>query len=207
MVALMVRREFGGGDVLETRLGGARFEQSLIGEEAGTEIGSVDGAIRVLEFVDLQCPACAMYHREVVLPLLDGLADSGASVSFRVVLFPLPVHPYADVAAHAAACAQRQGRFGEYLSVALAAQREFATEPWARFANDAGVSDERAFLTCLREPGRPSLVSEGVSLAESAGIRATPTLAINGWVLPRPASKEELLAVIKAFLDGGNPFE
>jgi protein-disulfide isomerase len=206
IAVLTIKRELSSDEASATRFDGARFEANLVDVEAAIEIAGSDGGVTIVEFVDIECSACAFYHEKVVLPLLAELEQLDARVSFRVVLLPLPVHPNADVAAHAAVCAAAQGRFGDFLRLSFASQAQFPDQPWLRIASDAGVPDDAAFRTCLEENVRPMLVTEGIRTAELAGIRATPTVVVNGWVLPRPATKEELSKVVRSLLDGDDPF-
>ncbi len=206
IAGLMIKREIGGWSGGEVRFDGARFEQNLLDVGDAVELAEPSASVRVVEFVDLECAACAQYHRDVVHPFLEELSSIGMNVSFRVVLFSLPMHPHAEIAAHAAECAHRQGRFGEFMRIAFATQREFAAEPWERLASDAGAADAPAFRSCLQEPTLPPLVAGGARLAETVGIRASPTVVVNGWVLPRPVSKDELRALVEALLDDQNPF-
>ena len=206
IVALTIRREFARDESFGVRLEGARFEESLIEAEASVELAKPDGTVRIVEFVDLECSACAFYHEKVVRPFLDEVETRREDVSFRVVLLPLPIHPHAEAGAVAAACSEEQGRFGEYLSIALAGQSSFGEAPWGRFAEAADLQDIQQFLSCLTASEPPSLVVAGKKLAESAGVRATPTLAVNGWILPRPVTIDELRRIVDTFLEGSDPF-
>lgn len=207
LVGLSLKREFFSAASPRALHEAAVFRHALADVKDAIEIGELGGAVRVVEFVDLQCPACAMYHRDVVRPLLDEFAESGSSVSFRVVPFSLPMHPLAEVAARAAVCALEQGRFSEYLSIALSQQRDFGTGPWLRFAAEAGVENLSVYGACLADPTGPELVSAGARLAESENILQSPTVAINGWLLPRLLPKAELREMIIALLDGRDPFK
>ena len=206
MVGLMVRREFFSGEAVPAVLAGAELEEALLDETIGIELGRSDGAVRVVEFVDLECPACALYHRDVVSSLLETLEQRKASVSFRVVLFPLPMHPFANIAAQAAVCAHQQGRFREFVTVAFAAQREFREEPWLRLSENAKVHDVAAFARCLQDSAVRSTIVAGEKLAMEAHVRETPSIAVNGRLLPRLPSTDQLLALIDRLLDGDDPF-
>ena len=205
MAGVMVKREFRAAVPVPSQHAGSTFMDELVDVRVGIEMARSDGEVKIVEFVDVECPACAVYHRDVVSPLLETITQRNASVSFRVVMFPLPVHRHAVEASHAAVCAHDQGHFLPFLTNAFRGQRDFESGPWARFAVEAGVADIRAFEQCL-EGARPALVTSGLQLAESLRLRETPTIAVNGWVLPRPIGKDELLRLIDSLLDGVDPF-
>lgn len=84
-------------------------------------------------------------------------------------------------AAIAAECAGSQGRFGEFLARAYQRQSMFENDSiWLRIAREADVRDTVSFAECIARDDR-SAVARSLALAEAAGIRATPTLLINGW--------------------------
>lgn len=140
--------------------------------------GDSNAAVVLLEFTDLQCPACKQFH-EAELPKI--VKRFGSKISVRVAHLPLRSHPHAMNAAIAADCARSQGRFAEYLERAFKWQARFGADSiWHAIAREAGVSDPEKFAACIARDDR-SAVARSVELADAAGIRATPTLLINGW--------------------------
>src|SRR5262245_50946682 len=73
---------------------------------AGLLIGNENAPIKVVEFVDFECPFCARYH-DVLQSVLAAHANE---VSVTLVHFPLAGHRFARPAAQAVECAHRQGR-------------------------------------------------------------------------------------------------
>jgi protein-disulfide isomerase len=105
----------------------------------------------------------------------------GGTISVRVAHLPLRSHPHAMKAAVAAECAGSQGGFSEFLERAYQRQSLFDNDSiWLSIAREADVHDTDRFAECMARDDR-SAVARSLALAEAAGIRATPTLLINGW--------------------------
>ena len=67
------------------------------------DFGTAASSVRIVEFSDLQCPACGSAH-----PLITQLLDEdGDRARFKYYHFPLcSIHPNAQKAAEAAKCAK-----------------------------------------------------------------------------------------------------
>jgi protein-disulfide isomerase len=185
--------------------GESTYYPELHRPDIAIELGDSSASVQVVEFLDLQCPACALYHREVVGPFLAASAGRG-HVSFAVVHLPLDGHPFAPVAAQAAECAHAQGRFLPFVELALSGQRQFASEPWAAFAKGAGVANAALFAECLGQPEPSARIAAGVELAQTVGLSRTPALAINGWLLPNLPRLEDLTELVEQLASGKSPF-
>ncbi len=197
LVAVVVMKEFG---ILTPEPPSSRDDFDLSGElapieRASREIASEAGALRVIEFLDLQCPACADYHTRVLSRLDDSL-PAGA-FSLKVVHLPLQIHPHAIDAARASECAFEQSRFSEYLGVALAAQRRFREQPWLELATTVGVADTTKFRACMQRGDTAQQILAGLSASDALGVRATPTLVVNGILRSQPPSLAELLKIAR----------
>ncbi|MBX9929704.1 MAG: DsbA family protein [Gemmatimonadaceae bacterium] len=131
--------------------------------QAGIEVGDANGELRLVEFVDLECPACAYFHLEV----LPGIRQKLPGLSHRIVHFPLPSHRQAVPAAHAAECARLQGRFPQFVDTTLSAQRELGVVSWGNLARRAGVRDSASFARCMEAPTPRSIERSGFAFSDS----------------------------------------
>src|SRR3989338_8745378 len=63
--------------------------------------GNPDANVKIIEFSDLQCPACKAAH-----PVVQQIKEEfGDNISFQYYHFPLrAIHPYAQKAAEAVEC-------------------------------------------------------------------------------------------------------
>ena len=89
------------------------------------------------------------------------------------------MHPDACLAACAAECARRQGRFWEYHDVLFENNEHLERDSLFRYARDLGL-DITQFRTCLDDPATMARIAEDVSAGAHLGIESTPTIFING---------------------------
>lgn len=156
---------------------------------AGQRMGPATAPVQIVEFSDFQCPFCATFSetlRKVRAKYPDRLA-----VLYRH--YPIQeIHPYARTAALAAECAGEQGRFEAYHDRLFAQQDSIGSKAWERFAAEAGVRDAGAFIRCVREERLLAKVDRDTELAEKSGIRLTPSIVIDGTLIPGALSEAEL---------------
>jgi len=162
---------------------------------------SFTAPVQIFEFIDLECPYCARYQRD-----LKGLrARYPTQVALTYVHLPLPMHLSAEAAARASECAGEQGRFEEMVDHLFGGQAEFESAQWDKFARDAGVADLTIFNACVQSNEPVTRIVEGRRLAEKLNIQGTPTVVINGWKFPHPPGAERLDRIVQAILAEESP--
>lgn len=142
--------------------------------------GNPDASVVLVEYSDLQCPACAAF-----VPAVSEVMNTyGDSVRFEYKHFPLPIHPFAVQAAMAAEAAGQQDKFFEYHDLLFENQ-----ETWARSATPQALFIEYAErleldVETFRRHMNASVLREHVQgqFAEGRerGITGTPTFFLNG---------------------------
>ena len=152
----------------------------------------------VVEFGDFECPFCARFERA----FREVKARYGRKVALVFLDDPLSIPRFALPAARAARCAGIQDRFGQYHDALFAHQDSLGLKPWTSYAIDAGVGDTVAFARCTRSNAAVTQVQAGQALAAKLGIRATPTIIVNGWRFATPPSDSLLLAVVAGVIAG-----
>lgn len=156
---------------------------------AGQRMGPAGAPVQIVEFSDFQCPYCATFAQT----LRKARAKHPGKVTVLYRHYPIQeIHPYARTAALAAECAGEQGRFEAYHDRLFAGQDSIGTRAWERFAAEAGVADLDAFTRCVREERLLANVDRDARLAEEAGISLTPSIVINGTLIPGALSEAEL---------------
>jgi len=141
--------------------------------------GPENAAITIVEFSDYQCPYCAKSE-----PLVASFLDAYPKET-RVVFkhFPLTsIHPHAMPAALAAAAAQKQGKFWEMHELLFANQRNLGAAELTEHARKIGL-DMAKFEADMKSPEVSAAVQEDMKLAQSVGVRGTPTIFVNGKLL------------------------
>ena len=164
-------------------------------------VGSRSAPVSIIEYVDMQCPYCARFHQA----LSKVLEARGDAVSYSFVHLPLPGHPHALSAARAVECARTQQRFMRFLDVVFAKQDSIGKKTWTAFAAEAEVADTISFGRCARDTSAVPIIEAGLELAEEHGVRATPSLVLNGWLYGGAPTDRQLDRAIDRLLQGKDP--
>jgi len=132
--------------------------------------------LKIQEFTDFECPACASYH-PVVNDLMKQFTDN---VSFEFINYPLTtIHPDAYQAALAGEAARIQGKFSEYADLLFTNQDKLKRDNLIAFATQLGM-DPVKFTTDMDSAAVKAKIDGDISTGEALGINATPTFYING---------------------------
>lgn len=169
--------------------------------EMGAAPDSARAPIQIIEFVDLQCPACRSYHS--ILQSVVNRMRSRTSVHY--IHLPLPYHRHAYAAARASQCAAQQGRLSEFLAVAFAQQESLGTKPWQAYGRAAGIMDLVRFTRCTADTTPVPEVDAGLAAADLFDVKATPTLFVNGWRFPAVPGEKTLTRFIRELAAGKQP--
>lgn len=157
-----------------------KTKEEAIGRETPNVRGKSDSKITVIEFGDVQCPACA-----AVNPSVDELYKQyGDRVKFVFRHYPLPQHQNAKVAADAVEAAGDQGKFWEMLDALYAKQPEWETlrDPkpvFRQIAKDLGLDAEK-FDKALVGMTHRDRINQDETDGTALGNPGTPTFYVNG---------------------------
>jgi protein-disulfide isomerase len=137
--------------------------------------GRPDAPVTVLEFGDLECPYC----RDAAAPLRELVDTSDGQVRLVWRHFPLfEVHPYALSAALAVEAAGRHGKFWEMHDALLAHQDRLSEPDLRRAASALGIDPSE--VAGERAQAMAPAVSDDYTAGVAMGVRATPTVYIDG---------------------------
>ena len=164
--------------------------------------GNPDAPVTLEEFGDFQCPPCGQFAGFVEELLKE--YDPRLRVVFRNL--PLPNHEHAREAALAAEAAGFQGKFWEMHDALYREQETWSKAPNVRelFESYAGTIglDLDQFKKDMDGDKARERVDSDHALADSLGIKMTPTLFINNRpVDPKDKNPEGVRAEIKAALE------
>lgn len=137
--------------------------------------GNPSAPVKIVEFVDYECPHCRM-----VQPVLKQLLDEFRN-DLAIVLkhYPLGQHTNARLAATAGVAAHRQGKFWA-LSDRMWDNADALTRTMLeKLAREAGLDVEK-FRKDLDDPEVAAQVQKDRDEGARLGLRSTPTLYING---------------------------
>src|SRR5215510_8951615 len=165
--------------------------------------GKPDAPVTLEEFGDFQCPPCGQFAGFAEELLKE--YDSRLRVVFRN--FPLPGHEHARDAALAAEAAGFQGKFWEMHDTLYKEQSSWSKAPNTRelfesYAGTLGLSIEQ-FKKDMDSDKAKERIDSDHALADSLGIKVTPTLFINNRPMePQEKNPEGVRAAINAALGG-----
>ncbi len=137
--------------------------------------------IVIAEFSDFQCPACRVAE-PTVRQIMDLYKDE-ARLVFKD--FPLErIHPFARMAATAAECAGKQGKFWPLHDELYDKQPGWveAADPKAAvlgYAKGLGL-DAAALQSCMDDPATKAEIDADVKEANDRFVYSTPTFFVNG---------------------------
>lgn len=140
----------------------------------------------------IECP----FWRQSHLALAEAKEVFTDSVAHIVVHYPLDFHRFGVPAARAVECAGVQDRFSNYLDLALEKQDSLGLKTWASYAVESGVPDTLRFNECNASKSVPSCVALGLEMGNRIGVRMTPTVLVNGWLLSIPPRNVEEYALV-----------
>jgi protein-disulfide isomerase len=146
----------------------------------GPERGPKDSPVTIVEFGDLQCPAC-----KAAQPAIENLVSAEPNARFVFQNFPLEMHNWAAKGAAYADCVGRASNdaFWKFVSETYKSQSDItaenADEKLTALAGAAGVKGSD-IAACAAKPETKVRVDASVALGKAVDVTSTPTLFING---------------------------
>lgn len=158
----------------------APAHEALLKGINGPSKGPEKSPVTIVEFSDLQCPHC-----KDAQPVVDKLLADEPNARFVFQQYPLPMHNWAEKAAHYADCIGRTSKdaFFKFVQGAYDEQANItesnADERLTAIADKSGVKGSE-IAACAARPDTRSRVEKSVQLGQAVGVTGTPTLFING---------------------------
>ncbi|HWR13805.1 MAG TPA: thioredoxin domain-containing protein [Terriglobales bacterium] len=150
----------------------------------GPSRGPANAPLTIVEFGDLQCPACKRAQ-----PVVEQLLKEVPNARFVFQQFPLTqIHPWAMTAAKYALCVAKQNNDAHWKFVDSVYQHQDEmqqmTEPQAaarlkQYAGEAGVNADQA-EQCTKDPAIAAQIEASSALARELEVTGTPTLFVGG---------------------------
>lgn len=150
--------------------------------------GNVEGngvIMDIVEFADLQCPACRM-AAQYFKPFL---MKHGDEVRLSYHNYPLDgscntyvpngMHHSGCAAARSAICAGDQGKFFDFHDLVFDNQEQLNPDLLPDLAKKVGLDMDK-FDACLKDPATETRLQKDIEWGESVKVEYTPTIIING---------------------------
>ena len=152
----------------------------LLTDNTSPLLGSKDAPITMIEFGDYQCFYCNKFYHDTEPDILKNYINTG---KVRMIFKDFTIIGQDSVnAAHAAHCAQEQGKFWEYHDM-LYNNWNGENTGWASsnnlltFAKQIGL-DQTKFNQCMTDSKYISTVQGSLSNAKDLGLTGTPDFFI-----------------------------
>lgn len=147
---------------------------------SGPARGPKDAPVTIVEFGDLQCPACKQAQQPI-----EKLVAEEPNARFVFQSFPLEMHNWALKGAEYADCVGRASNdaFWKFVSKTYETQSDITAEnvdeKLTAIADGAGVKGSD-IAACAAKPETKAHVEASIALGKSVEVGSTPTLFING---------------------------
>ncbi len=138
-------------------------------------IGDKNAPVRIVAFLDFQCPYCTTMY-----PVIEQLLDKyPQKVSLVIKHFPLRMHPFAEKAAMASLAAAKQNKYRELSSLYFKNYKNLNDQTIKEYAQQTGINME-AFDKEREDNALKTIIAEDLNLGKKLGIRGVPSVFING---------------------------
>jgi protein-disulfide isomerase len=154
---------------------------SNLTKDGSPYLGKPSAPVTVVEFGDFQCDKCARFAKAVEPQLNQAYIGTGKAA---LVFKHFPIHgPDSKTAAIASQCANDQGKFWDFHDILLRNQGPensgwASTDNLKKLASQIPGLDIQSFNSCLDSQKYSSFVENGMTLANSLGLHATPSFVI-----------------------------
>jgi protein-disulfide isomerase len=135
-------------------------------------IGQPTAKWMLIVYSDFQCPFCASFARDVLPTLVEKFVKT-SEIAIGFKHFPLGKHTAAQIAAQAAECSRREGKFPQMLVSLFKEPNLLSREKVIGYGTELGL-DQRNFTKCL-DHDSADVVAEDVKVADRLGVSGTPS--------------------------------
>lgn len=171
--------------------------------------GNKDAKVVLIEYGDLQCPACATYY-----PILKELEETfGDKVAFVFRHFPITrIHPNAFSAARATEAAGNQGKFWEMHDRLYETQSTWGQAATNQQALFEGYAEELklnmdTFRTDFASSQVADRINRDLTSAKQFSVSSTPTFILNGEKIENPGGKDTFTKLLEDAIQKTTPKE
>jgi protein-disulfide isomerase len=171
----------------------------------GPTKGPADAKMLIVEFADLECPAC-----KEAAPLMEKLRNDFPQARFVFQSFPLPQHPWGVKASSYLDCIARANQEQAFTFIESVFSHQKEMEDAVRKTDAAGKTtvDDAAVAERLRQyaamagadpakteacaatPETAEHIRHSQELGKSVGVTGTPTLFLNGRRVGNPTAAQ-----------------
>lgn len=169
-------------------------------------LGNPDAPVKVIEFADFECPACAQWAQLTEPDVRERLINTGL-ISFHIFDFPLDMHPHAWPAHNAVACAADQGKFDVMHTEVFNTQEKWSRQfgatnpaPALRKAAEASGVDLAVWDACFDSQKHYPRIKANQQEGLKLGVGGTPAFVIGGSLYPQSVSYDQMKRAVDSLI-------
>ena len=142
--------------------------------------GPEQAKVKIVEFIDFECPACAFGAQK----LKEYVTHNPDDLRLEIKYYPLlNAHHHALQVASYVECISRQGRFWPFFDALMPVQSQ-----WSQLVNAEGIfgqlalgagADMKKLKSCLSSDNVSTTIMNEKSVGRSLGVQSTPTYFVN----------------------------
>jgi len=164
-------------------------------------LGPKDAPLKITEFIDFQCPACA----KGAMYLKKEMEKHPGLIRLTLKHYPLSMHRHGMLSAQYVECTVAQGKFWPFYNLILTRQNNWRqlddpVPAFQQMARDANL-DFEALQGCLDGSDATKAIEKDKAEGQALRIQSTPTYFINGKMVVGQKSLE--LEIIKHLGENG----
>lgn len=168
-------------------------------EENYPILGNPDAPVRVEEYSNFSCSACALYHSRTADALVNLVREGVISYTFIPVTITGGV-ANSPGATKAALCAGEQGQFFEYHDALFDWQVTFGNKAFQQNRLVTGVENlglnRGRYDDCVGSSRIEDTIERGEDEFQEIGAGGTPTILVNGVDVSAGVDTDQLIAII-----------
>jgi protein-disulfide isomerase len=174
-------------------------DKSQLTENAKHTKGDINAPVTIVEFGDIQCPAC-----KAAQPIVHQMLEKYSQNTYFVFRhYPLSVHKNSEVAAKAAEAAGAQGKFFEMVDYMFTNQSEWSEvanprELFGKYAEQFGLNPDQ-FKQDMDKDWE-NIMSD-FALGNKVAVESTPTFFINGEKYSGALQPEQFQQIIEDIIN------
>jgi protein-disulfide isomerase len=166
----------------------------------GYVLGSDSAPVEIVEYADYQCPWCAQFSLVTFPDVEERLIKTGR-LRWRYRDYPLDdLHPHARTSAHAAACADEQGKYWPVHKLIYQGQDDWASgnaRKVLRGYAEAVQLDLTKYDECMNSARYAGRIQASYREGSALGVGGTPTFLIAGRLVGQAgATYDRIRAVV-----------
>lgn len=141
--------------------------------------GNPKAPIKIVEYIDFQCPACAAGANKIK----EYMNDHPDKIFVEMKYYPLAMHPHSFTSAYYAECALRQRKFWEFHDLLIGRQAMWSQLPEVKSVFDGMAKELELKMdkleSCVNDEKTKEVVIKTREEGDLLGVKSTPTYFLN----------------------------